>query len=294
MLKQMGIRMTGGGMPQDERKSVEAYVKAFEDLLEQQSQNIPPKIIRAKLAGSVFILKDPNKIIVVYAPKVGNEVLTNTSEENVVPSHVIRELSLYRDLEDIAVAILPTAGINLEGDKQKNILLPPVTDLIKRSVSEYEMKTNISAYAPIFGQNKFPLQDSLIFVLMPFEPKLSQVYDSIIKPAIEEDLNMVCRRADEISSNNPIIQDIWKSICECRIILADLTGFNPNVMYELGIAHTIGKPSVIMHQENSTEPKFPFDLAHIRRINYADDAAGGVQLREQITSTIRAVKEFES
>jgi hypothetical protein len=52
---------------------------------------------------------------------------------------------------------------------------------------------------------------------------------------------MVVHKADELKNANFVMQDIWKSICEARIVLADLTGFNANVMYELGIAHTVGK-----------------------------------------------------
>jgi nucleoside 2-deoxyribosyltransferase len=80
---------------------------------------------------------------------------------------------------------------------------------------------------------------------------MTEFYQSKIKPSIES-LGMVVHKADELKNANFVMQDIWKSICEARIVLADLTGFNANVMYELGIAHTVGKDTVIIYQNKQT------------------------------------------
>ena len=78
-----------------------------------------------------------------------------------------------------------------------------------------------------------------------------------------------------------------ESICEARIVLADLTGFNPNVMYELGIAHTVGKDTLILYQNRNNEgTRFPFDLAHIRRIEYENTMAGGQKLETDLKETL--------
>lgn len=85
------------------------------------------------------------------------------------------------------------------------------------------------------------------------------------------------------------MQDIWKSICEAKIVIADLSDFNPNVMYELGIAHTVGKDTILLHQSSTEEVKFPFDLAHIRRIEYANTQAGARILRRDLQATVNAI-----
>ena len=71
-------------------------------------------------------------------------------------------------------------------------------------------------------------------------------------------------------------------------MIADLSGLNPNVMYELGIAHTIGKETILIYQRGG-EVKFPFDLAHIRRIEYTNDALGGKNLVEELRATLTSV-----
>ena len=103
---------------------------------------------------------------------------------------------------------------------------------------------------------------------MPFTADLTKIYQTFIKPTVERpEFNLVCRRADDVKSNRAIIQDIWKSLCEARLVIAVLSGLNPNVMYELGVAHTLGKETILIYQRGE-DIKFPFDLAHIRRIEY--------------------------
>ena len=86
------------------------------------------------------------------------------------------------------------------------------------------------------------------------------------------------------------MNDIWRSICEARFIVADLTGRNPNVMYELGIAHTVGKEVILIHQSGE-DPKFPFDISHMRIINYDNTATGGNALRKKVEETIGSVMQ---
>ena len=88
------------------------------------------------------------------------------------------------------------------------------------------------------------------FVLMPFAPEFKNQWELAFIPAIES-VNLRPFRGDEEAlGTNMIIKDVTKSIYDARIIVADLTGRNPNVMYELGLAHAAKKP-VIMLVQNS-------------------------------------------
>ena len=61
------------------------------------------------------------------------------------------------------------------------------------------------------------------------------------------------------------MEDIWELINKSRIIVADVTGKNANVFYELGISHTIGKDYIVLTQN---ELDVPFDLKHRRYFKY--------------------------
>jgi hypothetical protein len=102
------------------------------------------------------------------------------------------------------------------------------------------------------------------FVIMPFSEPFDSNYENVIKPTIIQS-GLTPIRGDEIFSANAIMEDIWKNIATCRLLVAELTGQNPNVYYELGIAHTLDKPVILLIQKGE---KLPFDISAIRAITY--------------------------
>lgn len=160
---------------------------------------------------------------------------------------------------------------------------------VQSELNRVHAQMNVVPINPIFGPASYAVDPRLTFVLMPFTDQLTQIYTTFVKPVVESsDFNLVCRRADDIKSNRAVIQDIWKSLCEARFVIADLTGFNANVLYELGIAHTLGKETILIYQRGS-DVKFPFDLTHIRRIEYENNAIGGRALETELRATLRAI-----
>jgi hypothetical protein len=76
---------------------------------------------------------------------------------------------------------------------------------------------------------------------MPFGGQFDVYYELIYRPAVAE-VGLRPIRADSLFGSRAIIQDIWALTKTAAVILADLTTRNPNVFYELGLAHALGKP----------------------------------------------------
>jgi len=124
------------------------------------------------------------------------------------------------------------------------------------------------------------------FVIMPFHSLYELEYERVIRPAIEE-AGLTCIRGDEIYTEQAIIQDIWKSIRQARVIVAELSDRNPNVMYETGLAHALGKP-IIMLTRN--EKDVPFDLRPLRYIYYdPNNPFWGEDLSKELTKQLRNI-----
>ena len=70
--------------------------------------------------------------------------------------------------------------------------------------------------------------ESFVFVLMPFESKLTQIYERFIKAPLETK-GFLVKRADDFYKSTPILEDIIKSIEKAEFLIAELTGKNPNV-----------------------------------------------------------------
>jgi len=131
------------------------------------------------------------------------------------------------------------------------------------------------------------VKPNLCFVLMPFLPEMDEIYEAVVRPAIvEPPVNMSCLRADELYTTNEIVEDIWSSILSARVIVADLTHRNPNVMYELGMVHTLGKRAVLLTQDIDD---VPFDLRHIRCIVYDRGPLGVAKLKGGLQRTLESL-----
>ena len=129
------------------------------------------------------------------------------------------------------------------------------------------------------------------FVVMPFASMFEREYTRVIKPAVES-LGLECLRGDEIYSEQSIIQDIWKSLRRSRVIVAELSGRNPNVMYEIGLAHALGKPIILLTRN---QDDVPFDLKSLRYVYYdTDNPDWGSDLREELVRAIMKVFESDS
>lgn len=106
--------------------------------------------------------------------------------------------------------------------------------------------------------------------------------DRKLKPNVES-LGITCVRGDDIFSVRSIVEDIWSAICQSSFVIGEFTGRNPNVMYEAGIAHTLGKPLICITQNLQD---VPFDLRHLRLIVYENTPTGYQRLADSINKVV--------
>jgi hypothetical protein len=107
-----------------------------------------------------------------------------------------------------------------------------------------------------------------IFVLMSFAPLSTGVYE-FIRRSVNQ-LNapaglIKLYRADDIADPGKITDQIERAIETASVVVADITGLNPNVMWELGYASAYRKPLVILNQDPEASP---FDLKPVRQVSY--------------------------
>ena len=100
---------------------------------------------------------------------------------------------------------------------------------------------------PIFENPKGDNLRADVFVIMPFRLDLQPAYDAIRLAASA--LGLSIKRGDEDHGAHAIISDIWDAVVHARVIVADLTGCNANVFYEIGMAHTLGKKVILVSQD---------------------------------------------
>lgn len=155
-----------------------------------------------------------------------------------------------------------------------------------RTILRVALGGSPSANVPtVFAVSTPPRIDLLqASAMMPFSSGFSAVYQAIADAAAA--LGMRCNRADNIWENHTIIQDVVSLIDRSRIIICDLTDRNPNVFYETGIAHALGREVILITQHADD---VPFDLRHIRYIKYLNNAEGLVELKRKLEDRLKTL-----
>jgi hypothetical protein len=128
------------------------------------------------------------------------------------------------------------------------------------------------------------IEPALASAMMPFDAGFSAVYDSIRQAS--DSVGLRCRRADDIWENAAIIQDVVALIDRSRIVVCDCTGRNPNVFYEAGIAHTLGREVILITQNHQD---IPFDLRHLRYIPYHNNGEGRGALSTALQARMQTI-----
>ncbi len=208
--------------------------------------------------------------------------LTNTLEQVERHPRLLRSLSFGDDDYDgLALTFLR----KMIGPNDENLTIVQQYVSKKCTISGEDISSeSTSERKVVFSPNIFILpadsvDPKLVSVMMPFSPSLNSVYGSIKSAAQQQGLE--CARADDIWDHSTVIQDIFSLIFRSFIVVCDFTGKNPNVFYEAGIAHTLGKHVIPITQ---SEQDIPFDLQHHRYIKYLNNNEGLGELQKSLSS----------
>jgi hypothetical protein len=288
-----GIRTSGGNMPADDASKIAAVLNEFTDIVAKkvEASKLRRAVVRSMLPCTTINVLDSLHLFVAAQKQTGmaSTLSLDHRGKQLSIEEVFEAAKWEFGLDEPFVVQFP-ADLLTQPESLRAASLHAIADThIKSELHRVERQMSIIQINPIFGPASFSVDPRLAFVLMPFTDDLTQIYNAFVKPTIEDSkFGLVCRRADDVKSNKAIIQDIWKSICEARLVVADLSGLNPNVMYELGIAHTLGKETVLIYRRGDNVT-FPFDLTHIRRIEYDNNALGGKKLEDDLRKTLEGI-----
>jgi len=163
--------------------------------------------------------------------------------------------------------------------------VPDPAKMYVSSPLELPVKVN-----PIFKGNQPlpPVEKDLCSAILPFREPFTTVYNDCIRPPLQ-DVGFRVMKADEIfAPANYITENIWRLINRSALLIADVTTRNPNVFYELGIAHTIGRDVIIISQNKED---VPFDIQNLQYYLYnADNENGKEKLREDLRNLLKNIK----
>jgi hypothetical protein len=125
----------------------------------------------------------------------------------------------------------------------------------------------------------------LIAVMTPFAAEFEEVFQAISGAAFVSGFHTL--RAKDIWQHSTVIQDVFSLIFRAHIVVCDFTGKNPNVFYEAGIAHTLGKHVVPITQ---SQADIPFDVQHHRYLQYLNNGEGRTALGTALAARFASLR----
>jgi len=284
------ISNTGGNTSDADKNEMRRIVTEFSEYVAQslERQGIPRFLFPLFRPFNAVLALTRDRLICVGAPLSGGVSMLRffdwRDSLSVNIDQVKNQVGAQLGWADIFGFEIPLGLVSDDGDTRERLVRQLADDFSQQIKARIERQQRQVLMQPIFQTKPedLELDDSLCFVLMPFQPAFDRIYQKVIEPAVTE-AGLRPLRADQIFSPSPIVEDIWTHIVTARIIVADVSQRNPNVFYELGLAHAVGKPVIVIAQ---SKDDVPFDIAYLRYFHYADDAGGWKKLREDLRKAI--------
>ena len=293
-LLQRGVMSIGGDLNEEIQKTINEIFSALDSKISllSRARGLHHSQVRAMQPLHVCVVVDENDVFVVLAVHdIGGIAKWQFVDWSGKPTKMTIETAIFlaeRDLSfrDAFGFQFLRSVLDMDSD-----VMDKETDQIAKRIVDNEIRyidrmNRIVRINPVFAGRDFLVDNTLVFMLSPFEDVYNTIYADHIKPAIERIDGLRCLRADDIYGNRSIMEDIWRHINESIILISELTGRNPNVFYETGIAHTIGKEVVLITQSMDD---VPFDLRHLRCIVYDYTPRGVLNLEGNLTSTVMQI-----
>ena len=141
-----------------------------------------------------------------------------------------------------------------------------VNQVFSKSASSLDRMSN-----RYYQQITIEANDPFCFVIMPFKEEEfpQRLYTDVIKPFVEDQFKIGCYRVDEDNLPDRIDNKIYSYLLRSAFVIAEVTTLNPNVFYELGLAHMLEKDCIII--TSTSISKIPFDINRIRAEHYDND-----------------------
>jgi hypothetical protein len=124
------------------------------------------------------------------------------------------------------------------------------------------------------------------FVVMQFSSPFNELYTDVIEPICEQ-LGLKAHRADHTYGPGLILADFERQIIEAKVVVAEITPANPNVYFEVGYAHAMRKPTILIADMTT---KLPFDVSPFRTLMYENSIAGKARVEAEFRKHLEAVQ----
>ena len=205
-----------------------------------------------------------------------------------VPGEGFRAIKLAGSIQNLEAGRAYELEVRQVG--QRIVMLVDEVPIFEEVLARPLAGNQIGLFA--WGRRKIRFQNVQVFserprafVAMPFEEPFNTIYREVIQPEGER-LGLEVVRVDEITGPGIIFEDIKREISESKVVIAEITSPNQNVFYELGYAHALNKPTILLARRGR---ELPFDIRSYPVIFYDDTIGGKPEVERNLIKHLRSV-----
>jgi hypothetical protein len=281
MLSEKG-RMRSGDMELEQSVDVDRMIDEFMaevDSLSEQ-RHLQKGIARSQLPCSMVAILDREKLFILGQMQLNNRTASYFLRRELAlsPQQAANSARWEFGFSDPFLIQFPARLLGQTSDERRAELQSIAASHIDSEFQRLQQLLSLLRTRPIFGQAGQPPAARTLLLLQPHGSGLKEIEEAIIDACRSSSLAV--EQSPDISEGRSAVWEMWQSLNYAAVVVADLTGADPSVMYGLGIAHTLGVETVLIHPQSS---KYLRDIPKTHSIEYVDSDAGRARLKEDLS-----------
>lgn len=236
------------------------------------------------------------QIIFNYDPTTGNYMYAGISSRNPmfeIGAYINGKLETYKSggqHENLTAGKTYNIKLTLKGSWLRLLIdgVHVLTHVLPYNIVQTQVGMLCMGQTDIKVSNyKVVSEKPKVFMIMQFSDKYNDIYENVVKEVCNsKDFDLNVFKADEIYGPGIIITDIIRYINESKIIIAEISPANANVYYEVGYAHALNKPTILIAEKDS---KPPFDISPFRVLFYENTIAGKKKVQDGLKKHLDSI-----
>ncbi len=283
-------RMRSGNMPTELSEKVDKLLGEFMAYVDSttEDRHLQRGIVRSQLPCSMAAILDKDHLFIAGQFSTAGRFSTYiyTPEASWTLQKVNSSAQWEFGFEDPFIIRFPLNLLDQSTDQGREALERIASEHVNSEFERFIGLLSLLKTRPIFGPVPPAIESNLAFLLMPQSDAIRRNYEAIAN-AVEAS-GMVLDAAGDIREGKSVVREMWISINQARVVIADLTGPDPGVMYGLGLAHTVGKNTILISPQGS---KYLTDIPKTEVIECEDSDAGRANLEQELSEILSTMLE---
>lgn len=284
-----GARSRGGAMPTELQENIDRLLDEFMAEVDtiSQDRHLQKGIVRSQLPCDMLAVVDKDNLYVVAQLRSENRTSTYiyNPDASWTPQKVLNSSQWEFGFNDPFLIRFP-ASLVIEKNERHEALMKIASEHIDSEFMRFTSLLSLLRTRPIFGPAPGAGSTRTVLLLIPSPEEPDKSSRAIIQAA--EATGLIVVLAEDIRRGKSAVREMWTSINEAWIVVADLTGPDPGVMYGLGIAHTVGKETILVCPIGS---EYLAGIPNTQRIEYEDSDSGRMKLQQALSEKLRILLE---